>query len=175
MPLTRTVLRAELPALRDLLLRLGRDDRALRFGAAVGAAGIEAHCHRIGQACHGVQVIGAFEDRRLVATAELWFSAGPPPRSCEVAIAVDAPWRGRGIGGVLLGRAVLVARNRWADRLRLSCLPENRRMQSLARRFTHELRVREGSAEAKIRLPHPSWPSLWAEAVTDAAGFVASL
>ncbi len=43
MPLTRTLLSAELPALRDLLLRLGRDDRALRFGAAVDDAGIEAH------------------------------------------------------------------------------------------------------------------------------------
>ena len=175
MPLTRTVLRAEWPALRDLLLRLGRDDRALRFGAAVGDAGIEAHCRSLGQAGPGVRVIGAFEERRLIAAAELWFSAGPPPRSCEVAIAVDAPWRGRGIGGVLLGRAVLAARNRWTDRLRLSCMLENRRMQRLARRFTHELRVREGSAEAEIRLPHPSWPSLWAEAVTDAAGFAGSL
>ncbi len=175
MPMTRTVLRAELPALRDLLLRLGRDDRALRFGAAMGDAGIEAHCRRLGQAGLGVRVIGAFGDGRLIAAAELWFSAGPPPRSCEVAIAVDAPWRGQGIGGVLLGRAVLAARNRWADRLQLSCLPENRPMQSLASRFTHELRVREGSAEAEIRLPHPSWPSLWAEAVTDAAGFAGSL
>ncbi len=175
MPVTRTVLRAELPALRDLLLRLGRDDRALRFGAAMGDAGIEAHCRRLGQAGLGVRVIGAFDDGRLIAAAELWFSAGPPPRSCEVAIAVDAPWRGQGIGGVLLGRAVLAARNRRADRLQLSCLPENRPMQSLASRFTHELRVREGGAEAEIRLPHPSWPSLWAEAVTDAAGFAGSL
>ncbi len=175
MPLTRTLLPAELPALRDLLLRLGREDRALRFGAAVDDAAVEAHCRRLGQAGLGAQVIGAFEDGRLIAAAELWFSAGPPPRSCEVAIAVDAPWRGQGIGGVLLGRAVLAARNRWADRLQLSCLPENRPMQSLASRFTHELRVREGGAEAEIRLPHPSWPSLWAEAVTDAAGFAGSL
>ena len=92
-----------------------------------------------------------------------------------MAIAVDAPWRGRGIGGVLLGRAVLAARNRRADRLQLSCLPENRRMQSLARRFAQELHVLEGSAEAEIRLPHPSWPSLWAEAVTDVAGLVGRL
>jgi ribosomal protein S18 acetylase RimI-like enzyme len=92
-----------------------------------------------------------------------------------VAIAVDTPSRGRGIGGVLLGRAVLAARNRWTDRLRLSCMLENRRMQRLARRFTQELRVRERSAEAEIRLPYPSWPSLWAEAVTDAAGLAASL
>ena len=175
MPMTRTVLRAELPALRGLLLRLGPDDRALRFGAAVGDAGIEAHCRRLGQAGLGVRVIGAFDDGRLIAAAELWFSAGPPPRSCEVAIAVDAPWRGREIGGVLLGRAVLAARNRWADRLHLSCLPENRRMQSLARRFAHELHVHEGSAEAAIRLPYPSWPSLWAEAATDLAGLVARL
>ncbi len=174
MPLTRTLLPAELPALRDLLLRLGRDDRALRFGAAVDDAAIGAHCRRLEQAGLGAQVIGAFEDGGLVAAAELWFSAGPPPRSCEVAIAVDAPWRGRGIGGVLLGRAVLAARNRWADRLHLSCMLENRRMQRLARRFAHELRVRERSAEAEIRLPYPSWPSLWAEAVTDVAGLAAS-
>ena len=35
MPLTRTLLPAELPDLRGLLLHLGREDRALRFGAAV--------------------------------------------------------------------------------------------------------------------------------------------
>jgi RimJ/RimL family protein N-acetyltransferase len=174
-PLTRTLLPAELPALRDLLLRLGREDRALRFGAAVDDAAIEAHCRRLGQAGLGAQVIGAFEDGRLIAVAELWFSAAPPPRSCEVAIAVDAPWRGRGIGGVLLGRAVLAARNRWADRLRLCCLPENRRMQRLARRFAHGLHVDEGSAEAEIRLPYPSWPSLWTEAMAEVAGSLASL
>jgi hypothetical protein len=80
-PLTRTLLPAELPDLRGLLLRLGREDRALRFGAAVDDAAVEAHCRRIGQAGLGAQVIGAFEDGRLVAAAELWFSAGPPPRS----------------------------------------------------------------------------------------------
>ena len=79
-----------------------------------------------------------------------------------------------GIGGFLLGCAVLAVRSRWADRLHLSCMLENRRMQRLARRFTHELRVRERSAEAEIRLPYPSWPSLWAEAVTDVAGLAAS-
>jgi hypothetical protein len=49
-PLTRTLLPTELPDLRDLLLRLGREDRALRFGAAVDDAAIEAHCRRLGQA-----------------------------------------------------------------------------------------------------------------------------
>ncbi len=175
MRLTRTLLPAELHDLRDLLLRLGRGDRALRFCGAVDDAAIEAHCRRLGQAGLGAQVIGAFEDGRLIAAAELWFSAGPRPRSCEMAIAVDAPWRGKGIGGVLLGRAVLVARNRWVDRLHLSCMLENRRMQRLARRFTHELRIRERSAEAEIRLPYPSWSSLWAEAAADAAGLAASL
>ena len=175
MPLTRTLLPAELPDLRDLLLRPEREDRALRFGAAVDDTAIEAHCRRPGQASPGAQAIGSFEDGRLVAAAELWFSAGPPPRSCEVAIAVDAPWRGKGIGGVLLGRAVLAARNRWVDRLHLSCMLENRRMQRLARRFTHELRIRERSAVAEIRLPYPSWSSLWAEAAADAAGLAASL
>ena len=80
-----------------------------------------------------------------------------------------------GIGGVLLGCAVLAVRSRWADRLHLSCMLENRRMQRLTRRFTHELRARERSTEAEIRLSYPSWPSLRAEAVTDAAGLAVSL
>ena len=80
-----------------------------------------------------------------------------------------------GIGGVLLGCAVLAVRSRWADRLHLSCMLENQRMQRLARRFTHELRARERSTEAEIRLSYPSWPSLRAEAVTDAAGLAVSL
>ena len=81
-----------------------------------------------------------------------------------------------GIGGVLLGCAVLAVRSRWADRLHLSCMLENRRrMQRLARRFTHKLRARERSTEDEIRLSYPSWPSLRAEAVTDAAGLAVSL
>ena len=80
-----------------------------------------------------------------------------------------------GIGGVLLGCAVLAVRSRWADRLHLSCMLENRRMQRLARRFTHKLRARERSTEAEIRLPCPSWLSLRAEAMTDAAGLAVSL
>ena len=70
---------------------------------------------------------------------------------------------------------MLAVRSRWADRLHLSCMLENRRMQRLTRRFTHELRARERSTEAEIRLSYPSWPSLRAEAVTDAAGLAVSL
>ena len=73
MPMTRTLLRAELPALRDLLLRLGPDDRALRFGAAVGDAGIEAHCRRLGQAqrflSSHAMIYGHFGPRRHLMTA----------------------------------------------------------------------------------------------------------
>lgn len=42
MPVTRTLLPADLPGLSDPLLRLGPGDRALRFGHAVDDAEVEA-------------------------------------------------------------------------------------------------------------------------------------
>ena len=165
MAVTRTLqMSSELPDLRDLLLRLGPDDRALRFGNAA----IEAHCRRLAQAGDSVQVIGAYEDGELIGAAEIWFEGGSPPPGCEVGIEVDEAWRGHRVGGELLGRAVLVAGNRRARRLRLSCHAENRLMQRLARRFARDLRFDEDGAEADVVLPRPSSCSIRAEATMDA-------
>lgn len=182
MAVTRTLLPSDLPALRELLLRLGPDDRRRRFGVATSDSGIAAHVAAVAEAGRDAHVVGAFEDGALVGAAELWFdgdpardsTSGPLQPDCEIAVVVDTARRGQGIGKRLLERAVLVARNRWARRLHMTCLLENRRMQQLARQFSRELRFEDGSAEADVALPYPSPQSLWAEVVLDAAGFAAS-
>lgn len=176
MAVTRTLLPGDLPVLQELLLRLGPDDRRRRFGTAMGDAAIAAHCGAVAEAGQDARVVGVFQDGALVAAAELWFSASPPGTQpdCEIAVVVDPAWRGRGFGKRLLERAVLVARNRCARRLHMTCLLENRRMQQLARQFSHELRFEDGSAEAEVALPYPSPQSIWAEAALEAVGFAGS-
>lgn len=173
-PAIRVLRPADLPGLRALLLGLGPEDRALRFGGATGDAAVEAHCRRLAQADGAAAVLGAFAGGRLIGAVELWFDAGPPPRGCEAAVAVDAAWCGRGVGTGLLDRAALVARNRGARRLRLCCRTENGRMRRLARRLAGGLRFDDEGAGAELVLPGPSWHSLWAEAVADTACLIAA-
>jgi GNAT superfamily N-acetyltransferase len=164
---------AERVKLRDHLLRLSRPDRLLRFFGALSDKAVAAYCDDIDW--DRGYVIGCFIDGTLRGVAELQFDGSASPRSVEAAVSVETEWRDLGIGAELLRYAVVVARNRGIGTLRMVCLAENERMRHVARRLAHDLRFRDGQAEAEIILPSPTYPSLYAEVALDGIGLFGAI
>jgi GNAT superfamily N-acetyltransferase len=171
MRVIRKLLPSDGPLYRDHLLRLDPDDRRFRFAGGVGAAAVHAHCERIDWLA--AVILGCFEEGELRAVAELCF-AEPSAREAELAITVERAWQGRGIGGELLARMRVIARNRGVLRLTMLCLAENRRMQRLARRFGAGLAGAAGQVEGAISVPPPTPASLAAEAMADGIELIAA-
>lgn len=161
------------PLLEEHLLRVGGDDRVMRFMGGVSDAYIRDHCSQIGWP--DTVVVGCFVDGRLRGAAEMWFDpAGEKP--CELALTVEHDFQSRGIGTELLRRALVVARNRGARSLYLACLPENRKMQHILRKFGRIVTTRDpGMIESELALAGPSHFTMWQEFAGDGIAMMDTL
>jgi len=138
---------SERPELYEHFLSLGRVDRRLRFGAALGDATVREYIARIdfGQDA----VFGVLDDElRLLGVAHVARSQA----FAELGISVLEGFRGRGIGGALLARAHMRARNWGMGALFMHCLTENAAMMRLARRQGMDIVTQSGEADAWLRL-----------------------
>lgn len=151
--------------LRGHLLRLESEERRMRFGQPVGDAFIHQYCDRIDRP--RTTVVGCFVGDVLRGVAELVRIPGGIPASAEIALSVERAFQGQGIGGRLLQKALLLARNRFVDTVHLICLPENERMRRLARRFGASVAVHDAGSEGRIQLLWPSYLTLLEEATAD--------
>ena len=150
----RKLTSAERPLLRDHLLRLTREDRALRFLSEVSALHIEQYCTRVDD--HYRIVIGYFVLGVMRGAGEIVFNAGTTWRgSCEVALSVEHEYQNGGVGAELLRRLLVLARHRGVSKVTMLCLRSNRRMQSLAKKFASELHFAAGNVEGTL---YPRWP-----------------
>jgi RimJ/RimL family protein N-acetyltransferase len=136
------------------LLRLDAEDRRLRFGGYVGEERLRAYCSRLNQ-YPGSVVLGCFIAGELRGVGELKPIKGTWPRAAELAVSVEAPFRGRGLGTELCRRLLVRARNRFITRLYMLCLSDNRPVQGMARRLGGALAFYPGEVEAEIGLPWP--------------------
>ena len=160
---------AERDRVRDHLLRLDPADRQLRFGGYASPARIAAYCAELdfGRAL----VLGHLVEGEVRALGELKPLAGTWPRAAEIAISVERPFQGRGVGSKLLRRLVVAARNRLFERLYMVCLIDNGRMMRLARRFDSRLSVDRGEVEARIEPPWPTWWTVLEETLDEASAW----
>jgi GNAT superfamily N-acetyltransferase len=146
--LVRELKAVDRAALEGHFIALGPDDRRLRFGIPLGDAGVRGYVARIDferDAAFGVfgdelQLIGAAHLARDRSHAELGVSVLPRQR-------------GRGLGGALLARAHLHARNWGVGSLFMHCLTENSTMMHLARRQGMAIVAQQGEADAWLKLP----------------------
>lgn len=173
MPVFRKLLPAERQLYGAHLRRLHRDDRYARFTGTVSEESIDRHVSGIDwtrtlliAALDGGEVVGAVE---LCTDRTLW------PNEAELAVSIDHGWQNRGIGGVLVRRALTAARNRGIGRVHFLCLPENRRMRSLLRRLGAEVTVDPDEVSATVALPRPDQFSLALEALEEGGGLVTGL
>ena len=144
----RELSRAERPALREHFLALHSNDRRLRFGTPLSDHAVREYIERIDfghDAVFGV----ADDELRLLGVAHVARGDG----HAELGVSVLEGERHRGIGGALLARAHLHARNWGVHALFMHCLTENAAIMRLARRQNMEIVAEAGEADAWLKLP----------------------
>jgi GNAT superfamily N-acetyltransferase len=149
----------EKPALETHFLSLAPEDRRLRFGTDLNYFAI--HAYVMGIDFERDAVFGVLDDDlRAVGVAHLAHGTD----YAELGVSVLESHRGLGIGGELLRRAHIHARNRGARALFMHCLTENSAMMHLARKQGMEIVAATGEADAWLRLPAADALSFTSEA-----------
>lgn len=158
---TRNLPRLERAKFSSHLRALGAEDRRLRFGIALADQTIDAYVARID---FGRDVVfGVFDDAlHLVGAAHL----ARADEHAELGISVLSGQRGHGIGGALLARAHVHARNWGIGALFMHCLAENDAILRLARKQGMRIVAGSGEADAQLELP-PASPASIAQALFD--------
>lgn len=155
---------------RDHLLRLDKSSRRMRFAHGVSDTFIEDYAERMSDM--GSVVYGYIEGDEVRAVAELRKMGDVWGNEAEAAFSVEATHQDHGIGSDLMGRIIRSARNRGVQRLYMSCLPENNRMQAIARKYEAELMLEPGEVVGEIVPVGPNYFSVLAEAVDDRVGYM---
>ncbi len=146
--LVRELNRLDRGALERHFVSLGAEDRRLRFGAPLADSSILAYVARIDYEHDAA--FGVFDDAlQLAGAAHL----ARDTDHAELGVSVLAASRRKGLGGALLARAHLHARNWGLRKLFMHCLTENATMMHLARREGMAIVAAQGEADAWLQLP----------------------
>ncbi len=152
-------------ALLQHFLALSPRDAYLRFGGYMGRASIEAYVRGIDFARS--TILGVFDDElRLQGVLHLCPSGG----IVELGISVRADARRRGIGTLLLRRALGHARLIGAERLFMHCLAENDDLMRLARAAGAQISSSHEEADGFIEVPQATAFSAAVEIVAEQLG-----
>jgi len=139
-------------------LVLDPEDRRLRFGATNADATVRAYVKRI--AFDRDTVFGVADDNlRLLGVAHL----ARLERAGELGLSVLKGHRQRGLGGALMARAAMRARNLGLRTLFMHCLAENNAIMHLARKLGMDIVTQAPEADARLSLPPADASSLFGE------------
>ena len=120
----------------------------MRFGISISDRGVRSYLARID--FERDAIFGVSDDQLRLAGAAHLARAGA---HAELGISVLAGVRGRGIGGALLARAHMHARNWGVRTLFMHCLAENAAIMHLARKQGMQVVAVAGEADARLALP----------------------
>ena len=169
--LIRKLWDVETYAYRDHLLRLDAESRRHRFSGSIADEAIRGFA----ATARGPDVIvhGFFVDGVLRGAADLHIVRPLNLREAEAAFSIEKPWQSHGVGSALLERTLLCARNRGVKHLQVTCLPHNRRMQSLARKFEAMFSFDQDTVVGTMENRDPTPLSVVQEVLTDGHSFAA--
>lgn len=170
MPFTyRSLMWFELSLYADHLKRLSDTDRYMRFEAVTTDARIDRYVAEIDRRS---VVIGAFDgEGTLRGAAHVAREGG----TADLGLAVEAPFRGMGVGSRLLDEAIAAARLRGARALSALCLARNGWMTRQLRKRGFDL-TREGECMLAQRDLRPANPRLLAAAIMrDSIGWMGGI
>jgi GNAT superfamily N-acetyltransferase len=150
--------RADRSTLERHFLLLHAGDRRLRFGIPLGDSAVRAYVARID--FERDAAFGVYDDElNLLGAAHVARGDG----HAELGVSVLAGERNRGVGGTLLARACMRARNWGVRALFVHCLKENAAMMHLARRQNMTIVTRAGETDAWLALAPADASSLFGE------------
>ncbi len=161
-PLVKELTADELPALEKHFLQLDKEDRRLRFGYAVNDDAVRNYVRNINFGRDAVFGI-ADDDLNLIAAGHLARSGPDADMGAELGISVLPGHRGQGLGGAVLRRAHMHARNWGSASLFMHCLSENSTMMHMARQQGMEIVAKSGEADAWLKLAPADAASLMGE------------
>ncbi|MBS0234278.1 MAG: GNAT family N-acetyltransferase [Proteobacteria bacterium] len=168
----RRLVASEAYLLREHLHRLDGDARHRRFGHDVSDDFISRYASHAGD--FGNVTFGYFVDGVVRAVAELRPDILMYKDGAEVAFSVERSFVNRGIATQLMGRIIQTARNRGLRHLILVCLPDNAKMQAIARHYGAELKVSDGSVIADIIPKEPDYQSWFSEILDERMTYLQS-
>jgi RimJ/RimL family protein N-acetyltransferase len=162
----------ETDAYRDHLLRLDPGSRRNRFSGTIADEAIRSFA----ATARGPDVVvhGFFVDGVLRGAADLHIVRPLDLREAEAAFSIETPWQSHGVGSALLERTLLCARNRGVKHVQVSCLPQNKRMQQIARKFEAEFTFDYDTVIGTMESPYPSPVSVMQEMLADGHSFAAA-
>jgi RimJ/RimL family protein N-acetyltransferase len=137
------------------LLRLDEEDRQSRFAGIRSDLAVRQYCEAFDWTRS--IAVGAEIDGELRALGELKPFGYFRQQAAEVAVTVEKPFQGRGIGTRLFGRLTGIAANRGIGCIHVVCVAQNQKMRNIAMRYNPYLKHYENEIEGRIRLP---WPNL---------------
>jgi GNAT superfamily N-acetyltransferase len=85
--------------------------------------------------------------------------------SVEFGVIVKKEFRRHGIGNQLLSEAIVWAQNRGYQNLFMHCVNENQAIQKLCAKHNLITRNVYGDVEVEMKLPEPTWRSLFREGI----------
>lgn len=152
--------------LRAHLLRLHPDDRRHRFMGVMPRLLIDRYVRALDW--QRTVLVGCFVGRSLRGVCELHPIGG---NRAEIAISVERRFQGRGIGQALLGRTLVLARNRGLTALELRCMIDNQRIRRLIGKFNGKTTFESTEAAAIIQSLPPT-PATYGTEIVEQAGTI---
>lgn len=152
------------------LLRLHPDDLRHRFMGGMPRSLVHRYVRAIDW--QRAIIVGCFFGRSLRGVCELYPIGGS---RAEVAVSVERRFQGRGIGEALVGRILILARNRCYSVLEFRCMAGNQRMRGLVGKFDSMTLIDSLEAEATVRALPPTPATYGIEMVEQADAFGNSL
>lgn len=148
------------------LLRLHPDDLRHRFMGGMPRSLVHRYVQGIDW--QRAIIVGCFFGRSLRGVCELYPMSGS---RAEVAVSVERRFQGRGLGEALIGRILILARNRRLTALEFRCIAGNQRMRGLVSKFDSETIIDSMEAEATVRALPPTPATYGIEMVEQADAF----